>query len=81
MLKLAKDVVSKNSIIFKVFSKKILEFLLCHQILGLEAMFFLVPLLDHCPVKKQDGKKDLIWPIGPNGFKIVFTLLAETIAV
>ena len=44
-------------------------------------MFVLMPLLNYYAVKKQGGKKDLICFISPNDFKIVFTLLAETIVV
>ena len=78
---LAKDAVSKSPIISKVRLEKIFEFLLRHQILGLEATLLLVPSLDHCSAEKQGGKKDSIWPIGPGGFEMVLTLLAETIAI
>ena len=37
-------------------------------------------LLNYYFVKKQGGKKDLILPINLNGFKIIFILLAKTIA-
>ena len=80
-LELAKDAVSENQIISKVLSEKILEFLPRHQILGLGATLLLVPLLDHRPAEKQGGKKDSIWPIGPGGFEMVLTLLAEPIAI
>ena len=79
--KLAEDIVSKNPIIFEVCLEKILEFFLCHRILEHGTMFLLVLLLDHRPVKKRGGKKNLIWVIGPSSFDKVFTLLAETIAV
>ena len=78
---LAEDIVSKNPIISKVCLEKILEFLLRHRILGLGAMLLLVPSLDHHPVEKRGGKRDSIWPIGPGGFEMVLTLLAETIAI
>ena len=61
--------------------EKILKFFLRYRILGLGAMFLLVPLLDYCRAEKRDSKKDSIWLIGPGGFEIVFTLLAETIAI
>ena len=79
MLELAKNAISKSPIICKVLSKKILEFLLHHQIPGLGATLLLMPLLDHRPAEKRGGKRDLIWPIGPNG--MVLILLAETIAI
>ena len=41
----------------------------------------LVLLLDHRFAEKQASKRDLVWPIGPNSFEIVFTLLAKTVAV
>ena len=78
---LAEDAVSKNPIIFKVCLEKIFEFLLGHRILGLETMLLLVPLLNYCLVEKQEGKKDLIWLIGPTGFEIILTLLVETIVI
>ena len=81
MFKLTKNAISKSLIIFKVFLKKILEFLLCHLIFDLKAMLLLMPLLNYGFIKKQSSKKDLIWPIGPNGFEIIFTLLAKTIQI
>ena len=81
MFELAKDAISKNSIISKVFLEKIFKFLLRHWILSFEATFLLVPLLDHCLAEKKNSKKDSILPISPNGFEIIFTLLAETIAI
>ena len=78
---LAKDTVSKNPIISKVYFEKILEFLLRHRILGLGAMFLLMPLLDHRFAEKQSSKKDSIWPIGLSSFVMVLTLLAKTIAI
>ena len=36
-------------------------------------------LLNHRFAEKQDSKKDLIKPIGLNGFKIVFIQLIEII--
>ena len=81
MSKLAEDTISKNPIISKVCLEKILEFSLCHRILGLRATFLLVPLLDYCFVEKQGGKKNLVWPISLGFFEIVFILLAETITI
>ena len=80
MLELAKNDVSKNTIISKVFLKKILEFLLRYWILTFRATF-LMPLLNYCSVEKRSGKKDLIWPIGPGSFKMVLSLMVETIAI
>ena len=78
---LAKNAVSKNPIISKACLEKILEFPLRYWILGLKAIFLLVPLLDHCFIEKQGNKENLIWPIDPSGFEIVFTLLAKIIAI
>ena len=78
---LTKDVVSKNSIISKVFLKKILEFFLYHRIFGLKATLLLVLLLKYCLIEKQGGKKDLLQPIGSTGFEMVLILLEETIVI
>ena len=79
--KLAKDAVSKSTIIFKVFLRKFLEFFLYHQIFGLKTMFLLILLLNYCFIEKQNGKKDLICSIGLDSFKIIFVLLVKTIAI
>ena len=79
-LELAKNAISKSLIIFKVFLKKVLEFLLYHWIVSLEAIL-LMPLLNHCSAKKRSSKWDLIWPIGPVSFKIILILLAKIIAI
>ena len=79
--KLAKDPISKNPIISEVYLKKIRKFLLRHQIFGLEATLLLVPFLDQHLAEKQGSKKDLIWPIGLDSFKMVFIILVETIAI
>ena len=60
VFELAKDAVSKSSIISKVCIEKIFEFLLRHWVFGLEAMFLLVLLLDYRLGEKQDSKKDSI---------------------
>ena len=59
-LELAKDIISKNSIIFKIFSEQVFELFLYYQILSIRTTFLLMPLLDHFSIKKQDGKKNLI---------------------
>ena len=78
---MAKDTVSKNLIISKVFSKKILKLLLRHWIFSLEVTFLLMLLLNHYSKEKQGSKRDLIYPIGLFSFKIVFLLLAKTIII
>ena len=60
MSELAKDAVSKNPIIFRIFLEKIFEFLLRHRIFGLRTTLLLVPLLDHYPAEKRGGKRDPI---------------------
>ena len=79
--KSAKDAVSKSLIISKVLLKKVLKLLLHHQIFSLGLTFLLMPLLNSYSIEEQDGKKDLIWLISYGGLKMIFTLLAETIAV
>ena len=81
MSELAKDIVRESQIIFMIFLKKILEFFSHHQIVGLRAIFLLMPLLNYYSAEKQDGKKDLVRLISPSSFKIVFILLVETIVV
>ena len=78
---LAKDAISKNPIISKVFSKKVFKLFLRHQILSLGATILLISLFDYCFIEKKDGKKDLIWPISLNSFKIVLILLAKIITI
>lgn len=78
---LAKDTFSKNLIISKVFLQKILEFSLRYSFFGLKVVFMLMPLLYHCFVEKQGGKKDSSKHISPNNFEIIFALLAKTIAI
>ena len=79
--KLAKDAISKSSIIFIVFLKKILKFFPYHQIFVLKITFLLISLLNYYSTKKQDSKRNLIWLVGLNGFEIVFILLSEIIAI
>ena len=81
MSKLAKNPISKSSIISKVFLEKIVEFLLYYQIFGLKATFLLILFLNYCFKKKQGGKKNLIWPISLSNFAIILRLLAKIIAV
>ena len=81
MFKLAEDIINKNPIISKVYLEKIFEFLPRHQIFDLKTMFLLVLLLNYHSIEKQSSKKDLIRPIGFNGFKIVLTFLVKIIAI
>lgn len=78
---LVKNIVSKSPIVFKVFSEKIFKLSLCHQFLGFEAMFILMLLLNYHSIKKLDGKKDLVGPIGLNGFKVIFILLTKPVTI
>ena len=81
IFELAKNAISKSLIIFKVFLEKLLEIFLCHRIVGFDATFLLMPLLNHCLVEKQDGKKNSIWLIGLGSFEMILILLAKTIAI
>lgn len=78
---LTENAVSKNSFVSKFFLKEVLKLFSCHQIIDFRAKFILMPLLHHCSAEKQNGKKNSIGPIGSSDFKIVFTLLIETIAI
>ena len=60
IFELAKNIVSKSLIVFKVFSEKIFLFFLQHWIFGLKAMFLPILLLNYYFAKKQGSKKDLI---------------------
>ena len=60
MFKLAKDAISKNSIVFKVFFKKFIKLFVCHWIFGFEVAFLLILLLNYCFREKRSSKKDLI---------------------
>lgn len=40
-----------------------------------------MPVLSYLLEEKQDSKKGFVRPIGPNNFGIIFTLLAELIAI
>ena len=65
IFELAKNVVSKNSINFKIFLEKILKFFLCYQIFGPRATFLLILLfkLLLCREIKWQKSFDLAcWP-------------------
>ena len=81
MFKFAKNALSKNPIIFKVFLEKILKFFLYYWIFALKVTFLLVLLLNYCFAKKKGDKKDLIRLIGLDSLKTIFILLAKTIAI
>lgn len=81
MFKLAKDIVSKNSIVSKVFLEKILKLSLCYQVFCFERTFMLMPALNQHFMEKQDSKKNLVEPVGTNDFEIIFTLLVKIIAI
>lgn len=81
MPELATNIVSKNSIVFKVFLEKILELWLYYQVLGFRVMFILVPLLDHQFAEKQVSKKDLVELVSSGNVKIVLTFLVKPLAI
>ena len=81
MFKLAKDAITKSSIIFKILLKKVFKFFLCYQIFGFKVMYILMSLLNYCFAKNQDSKKDLIVFIVFSNFKIIFILLTKLIAI
>lgn len=81
LLELTTNAISKNPIVYKIFSKKFFKFSLYHQSLGLKAMFILMPTLCYLFAEKQSGKKDMIGSCGAGGLKMVFKLLVKTIAI
>lgn len=81
VFKLAKNVINKNPIIFKVFPKKVFKLSPRYWVLSFGVIFILIPLLNHRFVKKLDGKKNLVRLVGSNNFEIVFTLLAKVLAI
>ena len=60
MSELAKDAISKNAIVFKVFLEKTLKLLPYHLILGFKKTFLLILLLNYCFAKKHNWKKDIM---------------------
>lgn len=44
-------------------------------------MFMLILLLNHYYTNKQVGKKNIIRPIDPSNFKVIFTLLTKTVVI
>lgn len=81
MLDLTIDTVSKGSVVFKVFSKKILEFNQCHWGLSLRTTFILMLTLYDQSAKKQGGKRDAIDHVGSGSIKIILTLLAKPVII
>lgn len=81
MSKLAKDAISKNPIVFKVFLEKIFKLSLYHRISRIETTFMLMSLLNYCFAEKQSSEKNLIRPINFYDFEIIFIFLAKTIAI
>lgn len=73
--------VCKNSIVFKVFSKKILKLNLHHLIFSFEILFILILLLNHHFIGKQDGEKDFDKLVGFSGFEIIFRFLIKLIVI
>ena len=74
IFKLAKKIINKNPIIFKVLLEKIFEFLIYYRIFDLRVTFLLISLLNHCFIEKKSSKKDLIWPIDPCNFEMVLII-------
>lgn len=80
MFELAINTISKNSVIFKVFLKKILKFELCYWVFSFRIIFIWMLLLNYCFAEKQNSKKNLFKPVTLNNLKIIFMLLAKTVA-
>ena len=78
---MAVDVIGKSLVVSKILLKKILELNPHHRVLDFGVTFMLVLLLDYCFTEKQSGKKDLIGPVSLSGFKVIFILLTEPVAI
>ena len=78
---MAKNAVSKGSIVTEVLLEEVLELRPRYWVFGLGATFMLVPSLDHRSAEKQSGKRDSVGPVGPSGVKMILTLLTKAIAV
>ena len=81
MPELIANIVSKSPIISEIFLEKVLELCSRHRVLGLGAMFILVPLLDHQSAEEQSGKRDFVGFNGPSDFEVIFILLTEQVAI
>lgn len=81
MSELAASVVGEGPVVFMVLSEEILELGPRHRFLDFGATFMLVPLLNYYSAEKRGGKKDLVGPVSPNGFKVIFILLIELVAI
>lgn len=81
IFELAKNAISKNLIIFKVFSEKIFELSPDHWFLDFKTIIILGLLLNQRSKEKLGGKIDLVGPISLSSFKVIFILLAKLIAI
>lgn len=79
--KLAKNAINKSPIISKVFLEKVLKLGLHHWVLGFKIIFILMVALNHHSAKKQSGKNDMVKPVSPSYFEIIFKLLAKVVAI
>lgn len=79
--KLAKNAINKSLIIFKVFSEKIFKFSSCHSVFAFKATFMLMLALNYYCAEKQGREKDLIRVVSSSGFKKIFILLVEIVAI
>ena len=68
-------------VVSKVFSKEILELRPCYWVFGFKATLMLVLSLGHRFAEKRGGKRDVVKPVSPSRFEIVFTLLAKAAAI
>lgn len=73
--------VSKNLVMPKVFSIKILEFNSRHQSFSLKVMFILMLKIYSKFAKKHGGKKNAIGFVGSGGVKIVFIQLVKPLVI
>ena len=78
---MVKNAFSKNSIICKVFFKKVVKLFIYYQIFSFKAIYILMQLLNYCFIEKQKGKKDLIGLVNLSSFKMILILCREPIAI
>ena len=75
------DTINKNLEVSKVLQEEIVQFDLGHWHSSVMTSFVLEPLLDNQPTQKQSCKWNFVPPFVFGGLKIVFVLLAESIAI
>ena len=81
MFYLFSDAINKNFEVFKVFLKKILEFVLDHWYCSIMMLYILKPLQSASFMQKRGSKRNLVWLVGYYNLKIIFALQSDPIAI